>query len=52
MLQSYRYINHVKEQNSSLLITENQIKTNSKGSNKKQQQQKMYAVIRYTHFTN
>ena len=52
MLQSYRYINHVKEQNSSLLITEKQIKTNSKGSNKKQQQQKMYAVIRHTHFTN
>ena len=42
----------MKEQNPSLLITENQIKTNSKGSNKKQQQQKMYAVIRHTHVTN
>ena len=42
----------MKEQNPSLLITENQIKTNSKGSNKKQQQQKMYAVIRHTNVTN
>ena len=30
MLQSYRYINHAKEQNPSLLITKNQ--TNSKGA--------------------
>ena len=32
MLQSYRYINHVREQNPSLLITKNQNTANSKGT--------------------